>query len=61
MRIPIGYWAIEAHYGEPYLQAVAWKYFVKAIGWARKYGLRILLDYHALPGESSLRAQRVSR
>jgi hypothetical protein len=27
------------------------RYFVKAIGWARKYGLRILLDFHALPGE----------
>lgn len=24
--------------------------FVKAIGWARKYGLRINLDLHAVPG-----------
>lgn len=27
-------------------------YFLKAIDWARKYGLRLLIDFHALPGES---------
>lgn len=28
------------------------RYFLKAISWARKYGLRILLDFHGLPGTS---------
>jgi hypothetical protein len=28
------------------------RYFLKAISWARKYGLRILLDFHGLPGMS---------
>lgn len=28
-------------------------YFTRAIGWARKYGLRILLDFHALPGSQN--------
>ena len=53
VRIPIGYWAVETYDGEPYLEGVAWTYFVKAIGWARKYGLRINLDFHALPGSQN--------
>jgi glucan 1,3-beta-glucosidase len=28
-------------------------YFLKAIQWARKYGLRINLDFHALPGSQN--------
>lgn len=28
-------------------------YFLKAIEWARKYGLRINLDLHALPGSQN--------
>lgn len=28
-------------------------YFLKAIGWARKYGLRINLDLHAVPGSQN--------
>ena len=28
-------------------------YFLKAIAWCRKYGLRILLDFHALPGSQN--------
>lgn len=48
IRIPIGYWAVETVEEEPFLGGVSWDYFVRAIGWARKYGLRIDL------GESSL-------
>jgi glucan 1,3-beta-glucosidase len=29
------------------------RYFLKAIKWARKYGLRINLDLHALPGSQN--------
>lgn len=29
------------------------RYFLKAIQWARKYGLRINLDFHALPGSQN--------
>ena len=28
-------------------------YFLKAIAWARKYGIRISLDLHALPGSQN--------
>jgi glucan 1,3-beta-glucosidase len=29
------------------------RYFLKAIQWARKYGLRINLDFHAVPGSQN--------
>lgn len=29
------------------------RYFLKAIGWARKYGLRINLDLHTIPGSQN--------
>lgn len=53
IRIPIPYWAIEVYPGEPFLEGVAWKYFLKAIEWARKYGLRINLDLHTIPGSQN--------
>ena len=53
VRIPLGYWAIGVENDEPFLPNVSWTYFTKAIGWARKYGLRILLDFHALPGSQN--------
>jgi glucan 1,3-beta-glucosidase len=53
VRIPIGYWAIEVLDGEGFLPNTSWQYFLKAIQWARKYGLRINLDLHALPGSQN--------
>ncbi|KAI6043138.1 exo-beta-1,3-glucanase [Pisolithus marmoratus] len=53
VRIPLPYWAIETREGEPFLPKTAWTYFLKAIQWARKYGLRINLDFHALPGSQN--------
>ncbi|KAI0054166.1 glycoside hydrolase family 5 protein [Auriscalpium vulgare] len=53
VRIPIPFWAIETWSGEPFLAKTAWTYFLKAIGWARKYGIRINLDLHALPGSQN--------
>lgn len=47
VRLPVGYWAVETIDGEPYLEGVSWEYVIKAIGWARKYGIRINLDLHA--------------
>jgi glucan 1,3-beta-glucosidase len=35
------------------LEGVAWDYFTRALGWARKYGIRVLLDIHALPGSQN--------
>ncbi|KAJ8517303.1 hypothetical protein ONZ45_g5473 [Pleurotus djamor] len=53
LRIPIPYWAVETKPGEPFLQGTAWLYFLKAINWARKYGLRINVDLHAAPGSQN--------
>ncbi|KAH9484136.1 putative glucan 1,3-beta-glucosidase D [Psilocybe cubensis] len=53
VRIPIGWWAIEVRDDEPFLPKVSWTYFLKAIKWARKYGLRINLDLHAVPGSQN--------
>ncbi|TFK29814.1 exo-beta-1,3-glucanase [Coprinopsis marcescibilis] len=53
IRLPIGFWAVETRPGEPFLQGVSWGYFLKAIKWARKYGLRINLDLHAVPGSQN--------
>ncbi|THH31141.1 hypothetical protein EUX98_g3029 [Antrodiella citrinella] len=53
VRIPIGFWAIETRDDEPFLAKTSWTYFLKAIKWARKYGIRINLDFHALPGSQN--------
>ncbi|KIM27156.1 glycoside hydrolase family 5 protein [Serendipita vermifera MAFF 305830] len=53
VRIPIAFWAIEVYPGEPYLPKTSWTYFLKAVEWARKYGIRINLDLHAVPGSQN--------
>ncbi|ODN80622.1 hypothetical protein L202_02809 [Cryptococcus amylolentus CBS 6039] len=53
IRLPIGFWSIETWDEEPYLEGVSWQYVLKAIKWARKYGLRINLDLHNVPGSEN--------
>ncbi|KAM0748832.1 glycoside hydrolase [Meredithblackwellia eburnea MCA 4105] len=53
VRIPLPYWAIEVEQDEPFLPNVSWEYFLKAVRWARKYGLRINLDLHTAPGSQN--------
>lgn len=53
IRLPIPYWLIEVYPGEPFLANVGWAYFLKALSWARKYGLRVNLDLHAVPGSQN--------
>ncbi|PVF95081.1 glycoside hydrolase [Serendipita vermifera] len=53
VRLPIPFWIIETYPGEPFLARTGWTYFLKAIEWARKYGLRINLDLHAVPGSQN--------
>ncbi|KAF9450270.1 glycoside hydrolase family 5 protein [Macrolepiota fuliginosa MF-IS2] len=53
IRIPIAFWAIETWEGEPYLAKTSWKYLLRVLGWARKYGLRVCLDLHAVPGSQN--------
>jgi glucan 1,3-beta-glucosidase len=53
VRIPYSYWAVVTYPGDPYISRTSWRYLLRAIEWARKYGLRINLDLHALPGSQN--------
>jgi len=53
IRLPMAHWAISTSPEEPYLERVSWNYVLKALGWARKYGLRVNLDLHTLPGSQN--------
>ncbi|KAG8995610.1 hypothetical protein FRB93_001114 [Tulasnella sp. JGI-2019a] len=53
VRLPIPFWAISAFPGEPFLQGTSWKYILKAFAWARKYGIRVNLDLHTMPGSQN--------
>ncbi|WWC94566.1 hypothetical protein V866_001413 [Kwoniella sp. B9012] len=53
IRLPIPFWAIETWEGEPFLERVSWTYVLKALKWARKYGIRVNLDLHTVPGSQN--------
>ncbi|CAK7271905.1 hypothetical protein SEPCBS119000_004843 [Sporothrix epigloea] len=53
VRIPFSYWAVTTYTGDPYVLGVSWRYLLRAIEWARKHGLRVNLDLHALPGSQN--------
>lgn len=50
VRLPYGYWAVEVYDDDTFVPKVSWRYLLRAIEWARKYGLRIKLDLHSVPG-----------
>ncbi|KAJ7495565.1 glycoside hydrolase family 5 protein [Mycena latifolia] len=63
VRLPIPFWAISTWSDvgtdgngpvrEPFLEGVCWKYIVRLLGWARKYGLRVNIDLHTAPGSQN--------
>ena len=53
VRIPYSYWAVQTYDGDPYVFRTSWRYLLRGIEWARKHGLRINLDLHALPGSQN--------
>ncbi|KAJ7599796.1 glycoside hydrolase family 5 protein [Mycena floridula] len=53
VRVPIPFWAIETWPGEPFLERTSWTYFLRLVSWCRKYGLRINLDLHTVPGSQN--------
>ncbi|KAK0707523.1 glycoside hydrolase family 5 protein [Lasiosphaeris hirsuta] len=53
VRIPFSYWAVQTYDGDPYVFRTSWRYLLRAIEWCRKYGLRVNLDLHALPGSQN--------
>lgn len=50
VRIPFGYWAVKVWPGDVFLPQVSWRYMLRGIEWARKYGLRVNIDLHSVPG-----------
>ncbi|KAK4252449.1 glycoside hydrolase [Corynascus novoguineensis] len=53
VRIPFSYWAVQTYAGDPYLFRTSWRYLLRAIEWCRRYGLRVNLDLHGLPGSQN--------
>ncbi|KAI0299824.1 glycoside hydrolase family 5 protein [Russula brevipes] len=52
VRVPIGYWAWEVASGEPYIQGQL-DYLREAVTWARKHGLKLIIDLHGVPGSQN--------
>lgn len=50
VRIPYGYWAVRTYDNDTFLPQVSWRYLLRGIEWARKYGLRVKVDLHSVPG-----------
>ncbi|KAK9369152.1 glycoside hydrolase superfamily [Lipomyces kononenkoae] len=53
VRIPYPYWTVEKLEGDPYVEKISWRYLLRAIEWARKYGLRVNVDLHSVPGNAN--------
>ncbi|PCH35792.1 glycoside hydrolase family 5 protein [Wolfiporia cocos MD-104 SS10] len=64
IRLPIPFWAIDVWddvgvyangttVAEPFLARTCWPYILRILGWARKYGIRINLDLHTIPGSQN--------
>ena len=53
VRIPYSYWAVTTYPGDTYVPKISWRYLLRGIEWARRYGLRVDLDLHALPGSQN--------
>ncbi|KAF9090623.1 hypothetical protein BGX29_011366, partial [Mortierella sp. GBA35] len=50
VRIPIGFWALGGLAAdEPYVANLSWTYLLRAIEWARKYGIRVMVELHGAP------------
>ncbi|KAF9387945.1 hypothetical protein CPB97_001836 [Podila verticillata] len=54
VRIPVGFWALgNLTANEPYVPNVSWNYLLRGIEWARKYGIRVMVELHAAPGSQN--------
>lgn len=53
VRIQYSYWAVKTYEGDPYVPKIAWRYLLRAIEYCRKYGLRVNLDLHGIPGSQN--------
>lgn len=49
IRLPVGYYTFLLRDGDPYIDGQL-PYLDRAMGWARKYGIQVLIDLHVVPG-----------
>lgn len=52
VRIPIGFWAFDISGGEPYAQGQL-PYLQKAVTWAAKHNIKVIVDLHGAPGSQN--------
>lgn len=53
LRIPVGYWAVDAQPAlEPYVSG-QYPYLIRAVQWAQQLGLAVVLDLHGAPGSQN--------
>ncbi|CAJ2503534.1 Uu.00g109280.m01.CDS01 [Anthostomella pinea] len=53
VRIPYSYWAVQTYGADPYVFRTSWRYMLRSIEYARRYGLRVNLDLHTLAGSQN--------
>ncbi|CAE6475138.1 unnamed protein product [Rhizoctonia solani] len=54
VRLPFGYWSVPRPGNDPApYNPDAWPYVMKALDWARKYNLFVILDVHGAPGSQN--------
>lgn len=53
VRIQYSYWAVTTYDDDPYVAKISWRYLLRAIEYCRKYGLRVNLDLHGIPGSQN--------
>jgi glucan 1,3-beta-glucosidase len=44
---------VKTYDNDPYVVGVSWRYLLRGIEWARRYGLRVKLDLHGVPGSQN--------
>ncbi|ORY70599.1 glycoside hydrolase superfamily, partial [Leucosporidium creatinivorum] len=53
VRIPLGFWTVDALIGDDYFPTGSWKYVKQVVGWAKDAGLYVILDLHGAPGSQT--------
>jgi glucan 1,3-beta-glucosidase len=52
VRIPVGYWAVDIEYNEPFVFG-AWEHVLRVVRLAGELGLKVLVDLHDVPGSQN--------
>lgn len=52
IRIPIGYWAVDARSDEPYVTG-QYPYLIQAVRWSNEFGIQVMIDLHGAPGSQN--------